>query len=187
MEEDEALTLSITARTPKHMKLGGASLVPFLGIKDDPDDDLIDAEESLKEISHQALDNNMYRGAPLGEEGIRMEWRGFRAAAQSLDRLPDALGFNMQRAGRDPESFEDRVEHAEELVHRGPRGWDGLALALAKSATNATAMDLMPSLQSKKSGDVTRCSILDIKKKLEAGVTSLFNAVEHYSLRKKLR
>ena len=78
MEEDEALTLSITSRMRKHMKLGGASLV-FSDSKDNPDDDFIDVEESLKEISHQALDNNMYRGVPFDEEGIRMEWRGFGA------------------------------------------------------------------------------------------------------------
>ena len=185
VEEDESLTLSITAGTRKHMKLGGASLVLFSGIKNDPDEDFIDVEESLKEISFQALDNNMHRGVPFDEEGIRMEWRGFGAAAQALDRLPDALRFEMQRSGKDPECFEDRVVHAEELVRKGPGGWDRLGVALAKSATNATAMDLMPSSQLKRSGGVTRCGILDIKRKLEAGASSLFNAVAHYGLRKK--
>ena len=94
-------------------------MVLFSGIKNNPDDDFIDVEESLKEISHQALDNNMHRGVPFDEDGIRMEWRGFGAAAQALDRLPDALRFDMQRLGKNPKSFEDRVEHAEELVRKG--------------------------------------------------------------------
>ena len=160
-------------------------MVLFSGIKNNPDDDFIDVEESLKEISHQALDNNMHRGVPFDEDGIRMEWRGFGAAAQALDRLADALRFDMQRLGKDPESFEYRVEHAEELVRKGPGGWDRLEVALAKSATNATAMDLMPSSQLKKSGGVTGCRILDSKQQLEAGKGSLFNAVADYGLRKK--
>ena len=184
VDEDETLTLSITAGTRKHMKLGGASVV-LSGIKNNPDDDFIDVEESLKEISHQALDNNMYRGVAFDEEGIRMERRGFGAAAQSLDRLPDALRFDMQRSGKDPESFEERVEHAEELVRRGPGGWDRLKAGRAKSAANATAKDLMPSSQLNKSGGVTRCGILDIKKNLETKVGSLFNTVAHYGMRKK--
>ena len=67
VDEDETLTLSITAGKRKHMKLGAAALVLFSGIKDIPDDDFIDVVESLKEISHQALDNNMYRGVPFDE------------------------------------------------------------------------------------------------------------------------
>ena len=45
-------------------------MVLFGGIKRSETDEFIDVEESLKEISHQALDNNMYRGVPFEVEEV---------------------------------------------------------------------------------------------------------------------
>ena len=105
-EDMEKSALSITSATKSHLKLTRAALVLFGGIKRSESDSFIDVEESLREISLQALDNNMYRGVPFEVEEVQGRWTGLGDSAKCFDELPVGLWLEMRRAGLDPDSHE---------------------------------------------------------------------------------
>ena len=73
-EDLEKSALGITSATKSHLKLTRAALVLFRGIKRSETEEFINVEESLKETSHQAVDNNMYRGVPFEVEEVQGRW-----------------------------------------------------------------------------------------------------------------
>ena len=188
LKDDHALErkqVGITSATRKHMRMSKAALCLFRGIKAAEGDKFVDAEETLREITLQATENDKYRGDLLRAEVIRSTLQPQPVAEHCVDRLPDDLWIAMRQSGLDLEVFTDRVSYAASLVSEGPQTAGRLYRALDKHMTDATSLDQMPVSQWKQGGGITRQVLLVIMQELRNGTASLFNAVAHYGIRKK--
>ena len=140
----ESKQVGITSATRKHMRMSKAALCLFGGIKAAEGDEFADLEESLREITLQATENNKYRGDLLKEELLGDMFHPQPAAERCVDQLPDDLSIAMRQSGLEPDLFGDRVAFARYLVSEGPQTASRVYLALDKHMTEATSLDQIP-------------------------------------------
>ena len=176
----------VTSATRTHLRISSAALTLFGAIKGHEEDTFIDAEEALREIRVQSLENNKARRIPLDLGYLEEQYKWTTPEEKVMDQLSADLWKRMKVRGLDPDRYDDRLRYAKELIAAGTDSLERLEQALSRGATDATSLDLIPSSQFKGAGGAVKMALLHLKVALRTtGLDSLFNAVAHYGIKKK--
>lgn len=118
--EDESHTRGILAATKTHLKLSKQALQLYRAIKNSGNDEFVDVEESLAQISFQALENHLFWGVPLDDDTLTVKWAGFDSGSGRLDGLPDNIWLPMRNLWLDLVELQDRRADARKLLQASP-------------------------------------------------------------------